>query len=57
MTLLEKIIAAFPELQGQYHLFTGNPILLQNDADDTGDYIAKWEYSKPIPESLQQYVR
>jgi hypothetical protein len=27
--------------------------LLKNDSDDQGDYIAKWEYSKPIPAGLK----
>ncbi len=28
-------------------------ILLQNDADGQGDYIAKWESSKTIPEGYK----
>lgn len=50
MTLFEKIIAAYPELTDHDFDFRGS-ILLQNDGD--GDYIAKWEYSKPIPEGLK----
>jgi len=57
MSLFEKIIAAFPELEGQYPLFTGNPILLQNDADGTGAYIKVWEYEKPLTEELLAYYR
>jgi hypothetical protein len=27
-------------------------ILLRDDSDGQGAYIAKWDYSKPIPEGL-----
>lgn len=50
MTLYEKIIALYPELQGVS--FT-NEIILQNDGD--GDYIAKWEHPtlpRPTAEQL-----
>lgn len=53
MSLLEKIIAAYPELDGAYRLFTGDPILLQDDNDGQGAYIAVWKYEKPIPEGLK----
>ena len=51
MTLVEKIMTAYPELKsGDFDPFFGK-ICVQNDGDD--DYIAKWEYSKPIPEGLK----
>ena len=53
MNLYEKIINAYPELTDQD--FTGlsnRTIWLQDDSDGIGAYIAKWEYSKPIPEGL-----
>ena len=52
MTLYEKIIAIYPELQIQDFLTV---ITLQNDSDGRGDYIAKWEhptYPKPTEEQL-----
>ena len=50
MTLYDTIIAAYPELvnTGEF----ANKIILQNDSDGAGDYIAKWDYSKPIPDGL-----
>jgi hypothetical protein len=56
MSLYDLIIAELPELTDS-DLFYKGAITLRNDSDGTGDYIAKWEYSKPVPASLQQYVR
>ena len=53
MTLYEKIIVIYPELKDQYLPFLG--IVLQNDSDGKGDYIAKWEHPtlpKPTEEQL-----
>jgi hypothetical protein len=50
MSLYEKIIAEYPELEGSPEFINGS-IRLQNDGD--GDYIAKWEYSKPLPKGLK----
>ena len=52
-TLLQKIIAAYPELEGQYHLFTGNPILLMDEG--AGAFIKIWQYEKPLTEELLAY--
>ena len=52
MTLPEKIIALYPELTTQDFLTV---IILQNDSDGKGDYIAKWEHptlAKPTDEEL-----
>jgi len=52
MTLYDKIIAIYPELQIQD--FT-TVITLQNDSDGRGDYIAKWEHptlARPTEEQL-----
>tara|TARA_R110000822_G_scaffold191387_1_gene330079 strand:- start:61 stop:237 length:177 start_codon:yes stop_codon:yes gene_type:complete len=57
MSLLEKIYATYPELVDQYPLFTGYPILLENLADGTGDFIKVWEYEKPLTPELQEYYR
>jgi len=52
MTIYEKIIAEYPELDGSIEFIKGS-ILIQNDMDDQGDFIAKWDYSKPIPKGLK----
>jgi hypothetical protein len=54
-TLYEAIIRNFPELEGK--ILQTPEILLQNDSDGTGDYIAKWEYAKPLPEELKSYLK
>lgn len=55
MSLWEKIIAIYPSLtDADFHPFTGS-ILLRNESDGKGDYIAKWEHPtlpKPTPEEL-----
>lgn len=53
MTLYEKIIQLYPELEGYDFAFSA--ITLQNDSDGRGDYIAKWEHptlAKPTQEQL-----
>lgn len=55
MTLYEKIIAIYPELTNQDFNPSTGTILLQNDSDGRGDYIAKWEHptlAKPTQEQL-----
>lgn len=52
MTLYEKIIALYPELRDEDFLTV---IMLQNDLDGRGDYIAKWEHptlERPTSEQL-----
>ena len=52
MTLYEKIKALYPQLTGED--FT-TVIVLQNDSDGRGDYIAKWEHPtlpRPTDEQL-----
>jgi hypothetical protein len=52
MSLWQQIVTVYPELtDSDFHPESGI-ILLKNDSDGFGDYIAKWEYSKPIPEGL-----
>ena len=51
MELWEKIIKAYPELNPTDD-FKSLGIILQDDSDGVGAYIAKWEYSKPIPDGL-----
>ena len=53
MTLYEKIIKVYPELKN--YDFGFMDILLQNDSDGKGDYIAKWEHptlARPTEEQL-----
>jgi hypothetical protein len=50
MALYDQIIAIYPELTDNE--FAGGIIRLQDDGDGIA-YIAKWEYSKPIPEGLK----
>jgi hypothetical protein len=52
MTLYDKIIKLYPELNDMD--FT-TVIILQNDSDGKGDYIAKWEHptlAKPTEAEL-----
>ena len=51
MTLFDEIVAIYPELTSDdFDPFTGK-ILLQNDGD--GDFVAKWNYSKPLPAGIE----
>jgi len=53
MTLSEKVMALYPSLTPQD--FISQTIILQNDSDGKGDYIAKWEHptlAKPTAEQL-----
>ena len=56
MDLFKEITKTYPELTWVDFRYDG-VINLQNDSDGTGDYIAKWEFSKPIPASLKSYDR
>jgi len=52
MTLYEKIMALYPDLTAQNFMTV---IVLQNDSDGRGDYIAKWEHPtlpRPTEEQL-----
>ena len=51
--MYEKIKTIYPELtNADFAPFTGT-IVLQNDSDGKGDYIAKWEHSLPKPTDEQ----
>lgn len=55
MTLPEKIKQLYPELTDNDFSPLFGAILLQNDSDGKGDYIAKWEHptlAKPTDEEL-----
>jgi hypothetical protein len=52
MTLYNKIKTIYPELTDNHFITV---IILQNDSDGKGDYIAKWEHptlAKPTQEQL-----
>ncbi len=51
MRIWEKIVQAYPELTKDSD-FQELGIFLKDDGDGI-DYIAKWEYSKPIPDGLK----
>jgi hypothetical protein len=51
MSLYDEIIEAYPELTDADFGRQGS-ISLRNDSDGLGDFIEKWNYSKPIPEGL-----
>ena len=54
MDLYSQIIAAYPELtiKEGFDPFNNGAIQLQDDGDGI-QYIAKWEYSEPIPAGLK----
>jgi hypothetical protein len=52
MELWEKIVAAYPKIKPTDD-FRKLGIYLQDDSDGVGAYIAKWEYSEPIPTGLK----
>ncbi len=52
MELWEKIIETYPEINPTDN-FPDLGIWLQDDSDGLGAFIAKWEYSKPLPAGLK----
>lgn len=55
MTLFEKIISIYPELKIQDFVPMQGTILLKNDSDGRGDYIAAWNHPtlpRPTEEQL-----
>ena len=52
MALYDDLIAAIPELTKEDFGLRGT-IILQDDSDGLGAYIAKWEYSQPLPEGMK----
>jgi len=52
MTIYKTVLASYPELENS-DVFVNNIIVIQDDSDGVGAYIAKWEYSKPIPTGLK----
>lgn len=57
MTLHQKIRSLYPSLTEVDFLPVVGTILLQNDSDGRGDYIAKWDhpdYPRPTDEQLAE---
>jgi hypothetical protein len=52
MDLFTQIISTYPELTDKDFLPGDGVIMLRDDSDGLGAYIAKWEYSQPIPDGL-----
>jgi hypothetical protein len=55
MTLIEKILAIYPQLVADDFSPLVGVINIQNDSDGKGDYIAKWEHptlAQPTEEQL-----
>ena len=53
MALFDLIVEAYPELTSfDFDLTGGNQVILVDDGDGV-PYIAKWNYSKPIPDGLK----
>lgn len=53
MTLNEKIIAIYPELEGLCTPFSNSAYKIQDDSDGRGPYIKEWNYYKPQPTEEQ----
>lgn len=49
--MYEQIIAVYPELTPND--FINGTIVLQDDADGYGAYLAEWNYEKPIPKGMK----
>ena len=58
MSLYSEIIAVFPELTitPEKDSFFDGTILLVDDGDGV-TYIKEWNYTKPLPKSLEKYLR
>jgi hypothetical protein len=52
MDLFTKITSVYPELTIEDFGDEGT-IRLRDDSDGQGAYVAKWDYSKPIPDGLK----
>jgi hypothetical protein len=51
MELWEKIVEAYSEITEKS--FIDGTIILQDDSDGKGAYIAAWNYGQPIPTGLK----
>lgn len=51
-SLYDQIIEAIPELENSIE-FRNGMIIIQDDSDGLGEYIAEWNSSKKIPKGLK----
>jgi hypothetical protein len=52
MSIFNKIIEAYTELAENELKAFEKIVVLQDDADGNGVYLAQWNYDKPIPDGL-----
>ena len=52
MDLFTELTKVYPELTVEDFGAKGS-IELQDDSDGQGAYIAKWDYSKPLPDGMK----
>jgi hypothetical protein len=58
MTLFDKLAAEFSDqLESFNYAIFRDKIKIQDDVDGSGEYIAAWDYSSPIPKSCKSYDR
>jgi hypothetical protein len=53
MDLMDILLEALPELTSEDFGVAKGTIVVQDDSDGLGAYIAKWQYSKPLPAGLK----
>jgi hypothetical protein len=53
MSLFDELMNALPELTSEDFATESGTILLQDDSDGLGAYIAKWDYDQPIPDGFK----
>ncbi len=53
MGLKEDLLAAMPSLKDEDFSPMRDIIILQDDSDGLGAFIAKWEHSEPLPEGFK----
>ena len=52
MNIVDLIRSVYPELTDDDFAPNTAIICINDDSDGQGQYISKWEYSKPIPDGL-----
>ena len=53
MSLFQDLVEAIPALTPEDFNPISGSILLQDDSDGKSAFIAKWEYSEPIPDGFK----
>ena len=53
-SLYEKLSAEFADdIEAFNYAIFREKIMIQNDLDESGEYISAWDYSKPLPEGFK----